>query len=60
MQAALAADDPVALVRIGAGEPPTYPIAPGGETAIAVEMVGAANVGAATLLLAYDPAHCRW
>jgi hypothetical protein len=58
-QAAVAADDPAALVRIGAGEPPAYPIAPGGETAIAVEVVGAANLGAATLLLAYDPAQVQ-
>lgn len=45
-----------AQVRVGSGETPTYTVAPGGERTITVEVVGAADLGAATLLLAYDPA----
>lgn len=45
-----------ALVRIGSGETPSYTIAPGGERTLTIEVVGAADLGAATLLLAYDPA----
>jgi hypothetical protein len=44
-----------ALVRIGSGETPIYPIAPGGERAVTVEVVGAANLATASLLLTYDP-----
>ncbi len=56
LPAARAAATNTALVRIGSGETPTYTVAPGGERTITIEVVDAANLGAATLLLAYDPA----
>lgn len=56
LPAARAAATNTALVRIGSGETPTYTVAPGGERSITVEIVDAADLGAATLLLTYDPA----
>ncbi len=44
-----------ALIRIGSGEPPLYTAAPGEEITITVEVTAAANLGAATVLLNYDP-----
>lgn len=45
-----------ALLRIGSGEPPLYTVAPGAEITLTVEVAEAANLGAATVLLNYDPA----
>lgn len=56
LPAARAAVADTALVRIGSGETPTYTVAPGDERTITVEVVRAADLGAATLLLTYDPA----
>ena len=44
-----------ALIRIGSGEPPLYTAAPGGAITVSVEVAAAANLGAATVLLNYDP-----
>jgi len=45
-----------ALIRIGAGKPPLYTVAPGAEITITVEVTAVADLGAATVLLNYDPA----
>jgi hypothetical protein len=47
-----------ALIRIGSGsgEPPLYTVAPGAEISITVEVTAATDLGAATVLLNYDPA----
>ncbi|MBX2997476.1 MAG: hypothetical protein KF893_03115 [Caldilineaceae bacterium] len=44
-----------ALVRIGQGEAPLYTVSPGEVVSISVQMVGSANLGAASFLLTYDP-----
>ncbi|MFQ5810723.1 MAG: cohesin domain-containing protein, partial [Armatimonadota bacterium] len=44
------------LVRIGDGSEPKYVVEPGGQVTVPVEVVDAVNLGAATVLLSYDPA----
>ena len=44
------------LVRIGDGSEPKYVVEPGGQVTAPVEVVDAVNLGAATVLLSYDPA----
>ncbi len=48
--------DPGTLVRIGDGSEPKYVVEPGGQVTVPVEVVDAVNLGAATVLLSYDPA----
>ena len=48
-----------AVLRIGNGVSNEYTIAPGQEVTVPVEVVGATDLGAATVLLSYDPAVVR-
>ncbi|MEZ4837033.1 MAG: cohesin domain-containing protein, partial [Caldilineaceae bacterium] len=59
LPAAGALSTETALVRIGAGETPSYTVPPGGEETITVEVVGAVDLGAVTVHLAYDPAQVQ-
>jgi len=51
-----ASADSGTLVRIGDGSEPKYVVEPGNQVTVPVEVVDAVNLGAATVLLSYDPA----